>query len=106
MRLPNLILFLFAFICHPLLGQDWNTLYEQSKQAHHAEQYEQALATGEKAYDQAKTVDAKTEAFTLQLLTVICLDGGFPDKGLLWSEEEAKKFLALEGENSKHRYEA
>lgn len=106
MRSPTLILFLFALIYQPLLAQDWNTLYEQSKQAHHAEQYEQALASGQKAYDQAKTIDAKAEAFTLQLLTVICLDGGFPDKGLLWSEEEAKKFLTLEGENSKHRYGA
>jgi tetratricopeptide (TPR) repeat protein len=106
MRPAKLILFLLSLIYHPGLAQDWKTLYEQSKQAYEAGQYEQALTNGQKAYDQARTLDAKAEAFTLQLLTVICLDGGFPDKGLLWSEEEAKKFLVLEGENSKHRYEA
>jgi tetratricopeptide (TPR) repeat protein len=101
-----LILFFFVLTCQPLLAQDWKALYEQCKQAYEAGQYEQALTNGQKAYDQARTLDVKTEAFTLQLLTVICLDGGFPDKGLRWSEEEARKFLALEGENSKHRYEA
>jgi CHAT domain-containing protein/tetratricopeptide (TPR) repeat protein len=101
-----LILFFFVLTCQPLLAQDWKALYEQCKQAYEAGQYEQALTDGQKAYGQARTLDVKTEAFTLQLLTVICLDGGFPDKGLRWSEEEAKKFLALEGENSKHRYEA
>jgi CHAT domain-containing protein/Tfp pilus assembly protein PilF len=104
MRFP--ILFFFAVTCQPLLAQDWKTLYEQCKQAYDAGHYEQALIHGQKAYDQARTSDVKAEAFTLQLLTVICLDGDFPDKGLRWSEEEEKKFLALEGENSKHRYEA
>jgi tetratricopeptide (TPR) repeat protein len=106
MRFAKSILFLLVLTYQPLLAQDWKTPYEQSKQAYEAGQYEQALTSGQKAYDQARTVDAKAEAYTLQLLTVICLDGGFPDKGLLCSEEDVKKFLALEGENSLHRYEA
>lgn len=106
MRFLKLILFLFAFAYQTVFAQDWKALYEQSKQAYETEQYQQALTLGEKAYDQAKKLDLKAEAFTLQLLTVICLDGGFSDKGLPWSEDEIKKFQALEGEISKHHYEA
>lgn len=97
---------ILVLVCHTLVAQDWKTLYDQGKQAYDAGQYDQALASAEKAYELAKNTDAKTSAYTLQLLTVISLDGGFASKALGWSDEEIKKFLELEGTNSRHYYEA
>jgi CHAT domain-containing protein/Tfp pilus assembly protein PilF len=107
MRLLKLHLILFlTFTCHSSIAQDWKTLYDQSKRAYDASQFDEALANGEKALALAKNTDAKTTAHTLQLLTSICLQGLMQDKGLLFSREETKMFLELEGENSKHYYEA
>lgn len=106
MRVLKILLCVFVMCYQPSLAQDWKTLYDQGKQAYEVEKYEEALTSVEKAYQQAKALDAKTQAYTLQLLTVICLDGGLANRALQWSEEEVKKFVALEGENSKHHYEA
>ncbi len=87
-------------------GQDWKSLYDQAVADYQAERYPQAMENAEKAWNVSKQLDEKNQAFSLQLLTVICLETQEYKKGLLFSADEVNLFAKIEGPKSKHYAEA
>ncbi len=96
----------FLAFSKPAVGQDWKTEYDQAVTSYQAQNYKEALAAALKAYNSSKQLDVKNQVYSLQLITVICLDGNDPDEGLKWIAEEANLFLKTEGPKSKTYPEA
>jgi hypothetical protein len=93
-------------LCRVSVAQDWKGAYDQAVNQYQSEQYVDALANAQKAYTASKTLDSKNQAYTIQLITVICLDSNQPDEGLKWITEEVALFSKLEGNSSKPYAEA
>ncbi len=76
--------FFLIMVFGPVLavGQDWKGFYDQAVQAYQSKHYPEALTHAEDAYRLSKDLDVKNQAFSLQLLSAICLE--IPDytKGL------------------------
>lgn len=87
-------------------GQDWKAAYDLAVNQYQSQNYTEALASAQKAYAASKSLDAKNQAYTLQLITVICLDNNQADEGLKWIADETALFLKLEGATSKTYAEA
>jgi CHAT domain-containing protein/tetratricopeptide (TPR) repeat protein len=94
---------LVAFYSLPFLSaaQDWKSQYELAIKQYQQGEYATARATAKDAYESSTTLDLKNQAYTLQLITVICLDEGNADEGLQWIERETALFLQTEGVKSK-----
>jgi CHAT domain-containing protein/Tfp pilus assembly protein PilF len=95
---------LFSAAC--ATAQDWKTVYDKAIQQYQEGQYAEALASAKDAYKASAQLDPKNQAYSLQLITVVCLDDSNGDEGLLWIEKEAALFLQIEGDKSKTYAEA
>lgn len=102
----NLLTFFVLGFCQLAFSQHWKTLYDKSKDTYEAARFSESIGFAEQALIEAKKTDQKAVAYTLQLITAGYLESGAPEKGLAFSAEEVKTFAQLEGENSKHFYEA
>ena len=87
-------------------SQDWKSYYDQAVADYQSQRYPEALVKAEKAYEASKSLDTKSQAFSLQLLTAICLEAEDYKKGLGFSTSEIALFLQTEGQKSKHYAEA
>jgi CHAT domain-containing protein len=87
-------------------AQDWKTKYDQAIKQYQEGQYGPALANAKDAYKAAEALDQKNQAYSLQLITVICLDAGNADEGLLWIGKEVALFAKIDGAKSKTYAEA
>src|SRR5688500_9350599 len=76
-------------------GQSWKMHYDSAVQAYQNQQYEKTLSEAVQAY--ALTSDTRYKAYTLQLLTAVCIQTHQTEKGLKWVEEEINLFLQTEG---------
>jgi len=101
-----LLLFLCVITLHQTNGQDWKGYYEKAVADYNGEHYAEAMSAAEKAYEVSKSLDIKSQVFSLQLLTVICLETQEYTKGLIFSKDEVNLFAQSEGQKSKHYAEA
>jgi CHAT domain-containing protein len=95
---------LFAFFCLSALAQEWKAHYDQAIQAYQKQEYTIALSSAEVAY--TKSTDIKNKAYTVQLITAVCLETEQVDKGARLIEEEIQLFEQIEGNTSKSYVEA
>lgn len=86
---------LCCFCINVLRAQEWKAWYDQALEAHSKQQYELSLTAAEKAF--AQTSDTKHLAYTVQLITVACLETQQPIRGLEWVEKEIELFHQAEG---------
>ena len=93
----SLLLFLLTCQVH---GQDWKSFYDRSVSAYQQQHYPEAMAGAEKAYEASKNMDAKSQAYSLQLLTAICLETQDYSKGLVFAKDEVRLFEQMEGPKS------
>ena len=105
MRLIFIASLLLAILL-PAKGQDWKNYYDKAVADYQDGRYPEATSSAEKAYEVSKSLDIKTQAFSLQLLTVICLETQEYTKGLIFSKDEVSLFAQSEGQKSKHYAEA
>ena len=87
-------------------GQDWKDHYDQAIADYQSQRYPEAMLNAEKAFEASKTLDLKNQAFSLQLLTSICLEAQDYSKGARFSNDEIASFAQMEGKKSKHYAEA
>src|SRR5690349_5507065 len=101
LRFPTLVVagLLFSVICAS--GQDWKTQYDQAIRQYQEGQYDQALGSAKEAYKSSAKLDLKNQAYTVQLITVICLDAGKADEGIEWITKETELFAQVDGTSSK-----
>ncbi|MEJ0054245.1 MAG: CHAT domain-containing protein [Bacteroidota bacterium] len=95
--------FLLPFSC---FAQDWKGNYEKAIQEYQSQNFPEAMKSASAALEISRSMDAKNQAFSLQLLTVICIEAGDFRTGLPFSEEEVKLFATSEGTKSKRYTEA
>src|SRR6478735_9207630 len=100
------LIFLLLSLASFCPAQDWKSLYDQAVSDYQSQRYTEALSNAEKAFDLSKTLDLKNQAFSLQLLTAICLEAQDYKKGLSYSAPELSLFSQTEGKKSKHYAEA
>ncbi len=98
--------FLLFILISRAYGQDWKGTYDRAVSEYQEKKYLQAMASAEKAYAASRNLDAKSQAFSLQLLTAICLETQDYSKGLTYAKEEVKAFEQAEGKSSKRYVEA
>lgn len=101
-----LTVFFFLLSANSLRAQEWQTLYNAALQSYNNEDYSNALSTAIKAYQQVKGKDAKSTAYTLQLITANYSMLDNVSEALPYAQEEVTAFLQLEGEQSKNYAEA
>lgn len=87
-------------------SQDWKSYYDRAVSDFQAQHYPEAMATAEKAYDASKTLEPKSQSYSLQLLTAICLEVQDYSKGIPFANEEVSLFGQIEGAKSKRYAEA
>ena len=87
-------------------GQDWKGYYDKAVADYQSEHYPEAMVNAEMAYESSKSLDIKNQTFSLQLLTVICLEAQDYTKGIIFSKDEINLFAKTEGQRSKHYAEA
>ena len=97
---------LLLFLINPGYSQDWKSSYDRAVSDYQQQHYPEALAGAEKAYAASKTLEAKNQSFSLQLLTAICLETQDYAKGLVFAKEEVKLFAQTEGPKSARYVEA
>ena len=102
----SFLTFLLLFVMYPGFGQDWKGFYDRAVSDFQLQHYPEAMVSAEKAYAVSKTLEAKNQSFSLQLLTAICLE--IPDyaKGLAFANEEVRMFGQTEGTKSTRYAEA
>ncbi len=93
MRFTYTCFFILCF--YGLQAQDWQTVYKQSSSAFRNQNFEEALALSEKAL-QLSDADAKSKAFTLQIITASSLELNKPEVGLKYIHEELELFGKIE----------
>lgn len=98
--------FLLLFMIYQGYSQDWKGFYDRAVSDFQVQHYPEALAGAEKAYETSKTLEAKYQSFSLQLLTAICLEILDYTKGLAFANEEVKLFGQTEGTKSTRYAEA
>jgi CHAT domain-containing protein len=86
---------LFIACISSLHAQDWQTYYKESTSAFTNQKFEEALALSEKALPLSLD-DAKTQAFTLQILTASSLELSKPELGLQYVGKEIELFSTIE----------
>ena len=90
-------LFLLAFTA---ASQDWKQVYNEALSLYQNQKYQEALSQGKQALALSRSLDTKSQAYTLQLLTSICLESNKVDEGLTWITEEEYLFQKIEGTGS------
>lgn len=83
--------FLSFLTTESALGQEWKNLYDQALKSYQAQEYNVALANAEKAYSEA--ADPVNKAYSIQLITAICVESQQFSKGIEWVEQEIKLFV-------------
>lgn len=104
-RTAPLVLTALLMAC-ALHAQDWKANYDQAVALYQEEQYGAALTLAGQALTQSRSLPVLNQAYSLQLITAICLESGQASKGLLVIDEEVKLFEQLEGKSGKGYDEA
>ena len=97
---------LFLTILFQGQSQDWKSYYDKAVADYQSQHYAEAMSNAEKAYETSKSLDIKNQTFSLQLLTVICLETQEYTKGLIFSNDEVTLFAQSEGKKGNHYAEA
>ena len=88
----------FASFC--AVAQDWKQVYNEALTLYQDQKFQEALPKVKLAYTLSKSLDPRNQAYTLQLLTSICLESNQTDEGLAWISEEENLFQKIEGAGS------
>lgn len=83
-----------------LAAQDWKQVYNEALTLYQEQNYEEALSKANRAYTLSKSLDLKNQAYTLQLLTSICMESNRNEEGLSVINEEENLFKKIEGPGS------
>ncbi len=105
MRLALLTL-IFCLAMLPCLGQDWKVNYDKAVTEYQSHHFPEAMKYASTALEFSRSLDIKSQAFSLQLLTVICIEARDFNTGLPFANEEVKLFAETEGVKSKRYADA
>jgi CHAT domain-containing protein len=98
-----LLLTLLGFKAH---SQDWKSVYDKAVSQYQSQQYPEALTNAKEAFALSKKISEVNQAYSVQLITVICIESNQPDDGLKFIPDEVALYQKTEGEKSKTYAEA
>ncbi len=104
---PILLLLLIPLLAQPsLLGQDWKSTYDKAVGLYQEQHYDSALLRAEKALTLSRTLPHLNQAYSIQLITAICIENQQIRQGLALINEEVSLFEQIEGKQGKSYDEA